>query len=268
MTSPLVLGIALAVLIIAWAIRSRSRNQKLRAERADFIRKYTFPSGLRFRLDQAHPSFSGEQIALMLEGLRAYFQLVVANPRARLGMPSKAVDSAWHEFILLTQNYADFCNKAFGKFLHHTPHNGNQKEERDALAQTYGLSLGATNVAGASATSGAKVGMSPLGAAAAIGAVGFAGAAGAMALSGRDLFTLDQALGIEAGHSYSPDQIGELQKRYQQMQASSDGGGSSSSSDSRHGHGQGHGGSDSGGSDSGSSGCSGGGGCGGGGGCS
>lgn len=266
MTSPLVLGIALVVLIIAWAIRSRGRNQKLRAERADFISKYTFPAGLRFRLDQAYPTFSGEQIALMLEGLRAYFQLVAANPRTRLGMPSKAVDSAWHEFIVLTQNYADFCNKAFGQFLHHTPHNGNQTAERDGLARTYGLSLGSTSAAAVGAATGAKAGMGPLGAAAAIGAIGFAGAAGAMALIGRDLFTLDQTLGIEGGNSYSPDQLSELQKRYQQMQASSDGGGGGdgggSSSDSGHGHG--HGGSDSGGSDGGGGDGGGGGGCGGG----
>ena len=263
MTSPLVLGIALAVLIIAWVIRSRNRHQKLRAERADFIRKYTFPAGLRFRLDQAHSNFSGEQIALMLEGLRAYFQLVAANPRARLGMPSKAVDGAWHEFILLTQNYADFCDKAFGRFLHHTPHNGNQTAERDGLALTYGLSLGG---ASAKAASGTKAGMNPLGAAGAIGAFGgiggigsvaFAGAAGSMALSGRDLFTLDQTLGIEGGNSYSPNQLSELQKRYQQMQASTDSG-SGGDSGSVDGHGHGHGGSDSGGGDGGGSGCGGG----------
>ena len=256
MTSPLALGIALAVLIIAWVIRRRNRHQKLRAERADFIRKYTFPAGLRFRLNQAHSNFSGEQIALMLEGLRAYFQLVAANPRARLGMPSKAVDGAWHEFILLTQNYADFCDKAFGRFLHHTPHNGSQTAERDGLARTYGLSLVGTS---AKAASGAKAGMSPLGAAGAIGSVAFAGAAGSMALSGRDLFTLDQTLGIEGGNSYSPNQLSELQKRYQQMQASTDSGsGGDGGSSSVDGHGHGHGGSDSTGGDGGGGGCGGG----------
>ena len=36
-------------------------------------------------------------------------------------MPSQAVDVLWHEFILYTKAYDDFCRKAFGRFLHHTP---------------------------------------------------------------------------------------------------------------------------------------------------
>ncbi|WP_218044237.1 glycine-rich domain-containing protein [Kiloniella majae] len=36
-------------------------------------------------------------------------------------MPSQVVDVAWHEFILFTREYHDFCKKAFGRFLHHTP---------------------------------------------------------------------------------------------------------------------------------------------------
>ena len=35
MTIPVVLGIALAVLIIVWAVRSRNRNKKLRAEQVE-----------------------------------------------------------------------------------------------------------------------------------------------------------------------------------------------------------------------------------------
>jgi hypothetical protein len=38
-----------------------------------------------------------------------------------VGMPSKAVDTAWHEFILHTRAYAQWCDIAFGKLLHHTP---------------------------------------------------------------------------------------------------------------------------------------------------
>ena len=36
-------------------------------------------------------------------------------------MPSKLVDVAWHEMILRTREYAGFCRRAFGEFLHHTP---------------------------------------------------------------------------------------------------------------------------------------------------
>jgi hypothetical protein len=36
-------------------------------------------------------------------------------------MPSQVVDVAWHEFILFTREYSQFCSKALGHFLHHTP---------------------------------------------------------------------------------------------------------------------------------------------------
>ena len=38
-----------------------------------------------------------------------------------IGMPSRAVDEAWHGFILCTRRYADFCDRAYGQFLHHHP---------------------------------------------------------------------------------------------------------------------------------------------------
>ena len=36
-------------------------------------------------------------------------------------MPSKAVDEAWHEMILMTREYTEFCQRAFGRYLHHLP---------------------------------------------------------------------------------------------------------------------------------------------------
>ena len=35
--------------------------------------------------------------------------------------PSHKVDMAWHEFILFTKAYADFCTTHFGRFVHHNP---------------------------------------------------------------------------------------------------------------------------------------------------
>ncbi len=35
-------------------------------------------------------------------------------------MPSQAVDTVWHEFILFTKKYDQFCHDTFGRFLHHT----------------------------------------------------------------------------------------------------------------------------------------------------
>jgi hypothetical protein len=41
-----------------------------------------------------------------------------------IGMPSRAVDEAWHGLILCTARYSAFCMKAYGEFLHHHPDGG------------------------------------------------------------------------------------------------------------------------------------------------
>ncbi len=35
--------------------------------------------------------------------------------------PSQRVDLAWHEFLLFTRLYLEFCTVHFGRFLHHDP---------------------------------------------------------------------------------------------------------------------------------------------------
>ena len=53
-----------------------------------------------------------------------------------LGMPSKAVDTAWHEFILITREYQSFCDEAFGYFLHHAPEATLDEPMSGALVRT------------------------------------------------------------------------------------------------------------------------------------
>lgn len=35
--------------------------------------------------------------------------------------PSKPIDDAWHNFILFTEDYEQFCQSHFGSFIHHVP---------------------------------------------------------------------------------------------------------------------------------------------------
>lgn len=56
-----------------------------------------------------------------------------------IGMPSRAVDEAWHGLILCTQRYAAFCDEAYGRFLHHYPDGdgaGDDDPVADQLART------------------------------------------------------------------------------------------------------------------------------------
>jgi hypothetical protein len=51
-------------------------------------------------------------------------------------MPSRAVDDAWHEFILDSVAYTAFCDAAFGAYLHHTPDEAMSTPMADALGNT------------------------------------------------------------------------------------------------------------------------------------
>src|SRR4051794_29512548 len=63
---------------------------------------------------------------LIEEGLRQWLRCAGAALRddVVIGMPSHAVDEAWHGFILCTARYAAFCESAYGRFLHHHPEGG------------------------------------------------------------------------------------------------------------------------------------------------
>jgi len=39
------------------------------------------------------------------------------------GMYSARVDETWHQFVLFTSQYVDFCHRYFGEYLHHNPSN-------------------------------------------------------------------------------------------------------------------------------------------------
>lgn len=60
---------------------------------------------------------------LVKTGLRQWLRCCGAAMRDGqvIGMPSHAVDEAWHGLILCTNRYARFCEAAYGKFLHHFP---------------------------------------------------------------------------------------------------------------------------------------------------
>ncbi|HEY5841441.1 MAG TPA: hypothetical protein VIU87_08225 [Mycobacterium sp.] len=64
--------------------------------------------------------------ALIETGLRQWLRCCAAALRDHqiIGMPSHAVDEAWHGLILCTQRYAQFCTTAYGEFLHHHPEGG------------------------------------------------------------------------------------------------------------------------------------------------
>ena len=55
--------------------------------------------------------------------------------------PTRTIDEGWHAFILHTQDYAEFCDRFFGRFLHHVPGDENVPMSRrlETAAQTFEL---------------------------------------------------------------------------------------------------------------------------------
>lgn len=94
---------------------------KRRLERAEYVRSFSWPAGLLDKLQARHPGFTRKETALVSQGLRQFFLAYLQSGNKYVAMPSQVADDLWHEFILYTRAYQDFCERAFGGFLHHTP---------------------------------------------------------------------------------------------------------------------------------------------------
>lgn len=67
-------------------------------------------------------------------------------------MHSLTVDEAWHQFVLFTAEYSDFCDRYFGRYRHHAPSNAPDTgvrrapeatlaEFRDRYREVFGMDL-------------------------------------------------------------------------------------------------------------------------------
>jgi hypothetical protein len=218
----------------AWASMRRERQ----------IREGALPQFLKRKWRAEFPHLSAKDAELVERGLRQFFLACKRSPRQFVAMPSKAVDVMWHEFILHTRAYEEWCDLTLGRFLHHTPAEalGRLPQRNDGLRRAWYWACKEESIDPRHPT------RLPL------------------------LFALDTKLGIEGGFSYVPDcrDIGSKSDR------NGDGGsggsycGTSFSDGSSSGDSNGFGGSDSsggsgdGGSDGDGGGGDGGGGCGGG----
>src|SRR5262245_60588326 len=84
---------------------------------SDSLLDYQHP-GLIRRL-QEKLRLNREDAILLFEDTKRFLFLcgTVAGPLA----PSEPIDECWHHFILFTQDYAEFCQRFFGRFVHHVP---------------------------------------------------------------------------------------------------------------------------------------------------
>lgn len=110
-------GVGVAV----FALARRRYQLALQERRESAILDFDFYKLIGWRFSQKRQTLSAEQRQQVFRALRQYF-LICLDARGRfVSMPSQVVDDAWHEFILFTRNYEQFCRLAFGRMLHHTP---------------------------------------------------------------------------------------------------------------------------------------------------
>ena len=107
------------LLLIIFALVIQRKAIKSRRER--MIDSYYFPEKIRAKIMENYPHLSIADSHKVIKALREYFHVCNLAGRRMVAMPSQVVDVAWHEFILFTRKYDQFCHSAFGRFLHHTP---------------------------------------------------------------------------------------------------------------------------------------------------
>ena len=125
----LILSIALLTVWLRWR----------QAVRADYIRTYQFPSGLFAKLQTKRPELSLKDCQLVGRALRQFFLAHLKSGRKLVAMPSLVAGELWQELTLHTKHYELFCEKAFGRFLHHTPSIalGTDRQDNAGLRRTW-----------------------------------------------------------------------------------------------------------------------------------
>lgn len=56
----------------------------------------------------------------VFESTKQFLYLCGANPDG-VYSPTPKIDSGWHEFIMYTREYQEFCERYFGRIIHHVP---------------------------------------------------------------------------------------------------------------------------------------------------
>lgn len=107
----LTLCVALLVVWLRWR----------QAVRADYIRTYLFPPGIFAKLQARRPELSLKDCQLVARALRQFFLAHVKSGFKFVAMPSQVAGDLWHELTQYPAHYEALCDKAFGRFMHHTP---------------------------------------------------------------------------------------------------------------------------------------------------
>jgi hypothetical protein len=102
----------------------------------DEVLAYRHPGVIRRygREHHAAPAEAEEVFREMLKFLYLSAQAATEDPQGLgcvVSTEVETIDWMWHTFLLFTMDYADFCERHFGYFLHHVP----SEEDEDEPAE-------------------------------------------------------------------------------------------------------------------------------------
>ena len=89
---------------------------------------------LKDKIEVIANRFNVDPSQLLIELIK---YLVITNESEKITSPSYLVDLVWHEFILCTKYYHQFCTEKFGKFIHHTPDSKPNKTNFSSTLEQY-----------------------------------------------------------------------------------------------------------------------------------
>jgi hypothetical protein len=84
---------------------------------------------------QRNLSLPRDEAHLLFEDLKRYLSLSFYTDLPL--PPPREIDKGWHEFILMTRDYFDFCETYFGRYLHHQPSSNNASREDAAAGRNH-----------------------------------------------------------------------------------------------------------------------------------
>lgn len=79
---------------------------------------------------------SADEGETLFAEVKKFLILDLVDPAKRWTIQSYRVDEVWHQFVLFTKEYGEFCNTYFGKYLHHAPGNSPKSPNEDSVQAT------------------------------------------------------------------------------------------------------------------------------------
>jgi hypothetical protein len=76
---------------------------------------------LAARIAAERPDIDQAMAGRIMDQALAFLAAAGTHGGERLS-PTTQVDIGWHTFILYTREYAEFCDRVAGRFIHHAPH--------------------------------------------------------------------------------------------------------------------------------------------------